>query len=159
MNGYYMFNFKLQSVLDYRKQLEEKSMFEFADAKRLIDCEKATLKKLKKERVDLIFRLKKLGEKRLSAADISIHLSYISRMKDDEIHREESIYTAEKELKEKKEKLVNASKKKKILEILKEKKLKEYRLFLTSREQKELEESWLLRFDRSVKNEEVDTCL
>lgn len=134
-------------------------MLEFADTKRLLDCEKATLKKLKRERVDLILRLKKMEKKKLRAADVSIYLSYISRMKDDEIHREEIICTAEKELEEKRTKLVKASKKKRILEILKEKKLKEYRLSLISREQKELDESWLLRFNRSVKNEEVDNCL
>ncbi len=134
-------------------------MLEFADVKRLLDCEKETLKKLKRERVNLIFRLKKMGENRLSAADASIYLSYISRLKDDENHREKIIRKIEKELKEKRSELVDTSKKKRVLEILKEKKLKEYRLSLISREQKDLDESSLLRFNRSVKNEEVDNCL
>ncbi|MBU8849543.1 MAG: flagellar export protein FliJ [Desulfobacterales bacterium] len=154
-----MFNFNLQPVLDYRKQLEEKLMLEFAEIKRLFNCEKETLKKLKKERAGLIFQLRKMGENRLSAADASNYLSYITRIKDDENHREKIICKIEKELKEKRSELVDASKKKRILEILKEKKLKEYRLSLISREQKELDESWLLRFDRSVKNEEVNNCL
>jgi len=140
-----MFNFRLQPVLDYRKQLEEKRMLEFADTKRRIDYEKETLKKLRRERADLISRLGKMGESKLSAVDASIYLSYISRMKDEENHREDIICQIRKELKEKRAELVDASKKKKILEILKEKRLKEYRLSLISREQKELDEAGIFR--------------
>jgi flagellar FliJ protein len=154
-----MFNFRLQPVLKYRKQLEERLMLEFADRKRNLDYEKETLKKLRRERADLISRLKKMGESKLSAAHASIYLYYISHIKDEENHREEIICQIEEELEEKRTKLVNASRKRRILEIIKEKKLEEYRLSLISREQKELDESWLLKFGRSVKNEEADNCL
>jgi len=140
-----MFNFRLQPVLEYRKQVEERLMLEFADTKRRLDCEKETLEKRRREKADLIFRLEKMGESKLSAASVSSHLFYISRMKDVENHREELICQIEKELGEKRTELVNASKKKKILEILKEKKLKEYRVSLISREQKELDEAGILR--------------
>jgi len=120
-------------------------MLEFADTKRRLDCEKETLKKLRRERADLISRLEKMGESKLSAAGASIYLSYISRMKDEENHREDIICQSGKELKEKRAELVDASKKKRILEILKEKRLKEYRLSLISREQKGLDEAGILR--------------
>ena len=154
-----MFNFRLQPVLKHRKQVEERLMLEFADRKRNLDCEEETLKKLRRERAGLIFRLKKMGESKLSAADASNYLSYISHIKDEENHRKEIICQIGKELEEKRTKLVNASRKRRILEIIKEKKLEEYRLSLITREQKELDESWLLRFGRSVKIEEVDNCL
>lgn len=140
-----MFNFRLQKVLDYRKQLEEKRILEFADTKKRLDCEKETLKKLKRERADLISRLEKMGENKLSAADASIYLSYISHIKDEENDGEDIVCQIGKELKEKRAKLVDASKKKRILEILKEKKLKEYKVSLISREQKELDEAGILR--------------
>ncbi|MCD6153927.1 MAG: flagellar export protein FliJ [Syntrophobacterales bacterium] len=140
-----MFNFRLQPVLDYRKQLEEKLMLEFADIKRSLDCEKEALKELRKERADLVSRLEKMGKSRLSAADASIYFSYISRMKNEENHREDIICRIEKGLKEKRADLVDASKKKRILEILKEKGLKEYRLFWIDREQKELDEAGIFR--------------
>jgi len=120
-------------------------MLEFADTKRCLECEKETLKKLRRERADLVSQLEKMGESKLSAADASIYLSYISRMKDDENHREEIISRTKKELKEKRTELVDASKKKRILEILKEKGLKEYRVSLISREQKELDEAGIFR--------------
>jgi len=118
---------------------------EFADTKRRLDCEKETFKKLRRERAGLISRLEKMGESKLSAACASIYLSYISCMKDEENHREDIICQIGKELKEKRAELVDASKKKRILEILKEKRLKEYRLSLISREQKELDEAGILR--------------
>lgn len=140
-----MFNFKLQSVLNYRKQVEERLMLELADTKRRLDCGKETLEKLRREIEDLIFRLKKMGESKLSSTGASIYLSYISRMKDEENHRKDIICQIGKELKEKRAELVNASKKKRIIEILKEKRLKEYRVSLISREQKELDETGILR--------------
>jgi flagellar export protein FliJ len=73
-------------------------------------------------------------------------------MKDEENHREEIICQIVKDLEEKRTKLVNASRKKRILEIIKEKKLKEYRLSLITSEQKELDESWLLRFKQECEN-------
>ncbi|HUV49855.1 MAG TPA: flagellar export protein FliJ [Anaerolineae bacterium] len=154
-----MFNFRLQPVLKHRKLVEEQLMLEFADRKRNLYSEKETLKKLRRERADLISRLKKMGETKLSAADASIYLSYISHIKDEENHREEIVCQIGKELEEKRIKLVDASRKRRILEIIKEKKLGEYRLSLIVREQKELDESWLLKFGRSVKIEEVDNCL
>lgn len=141
-----MFNFRLQPVLKHRKQLEERIMLEFADKKRNLACEKETLKKLRRGTADLIFRLKKMGESKLSAADASIYLSYISHMKDEENYREKIICQIEKELEEKRTKLVNASRKRRILEIIKEKKLKEYRSSLIIREQKEMDESGILKF-------------
>ena len=140
-----MFNFRLQPTLEYRKQVEERLMLEFADTKRRLDCEKETLKKLRREKADLIFRLEKMGESKLSAACASNYLFYLSRMKDEENHREDIICQIGKELKEKRAELVDALKKKRILEILKEKRLKEYRLSLISREQKELDEAGIFR--------------
>ncbi|MBW2663832.1 MAG: flagellar export protein FliJ, partial [Deltaproteobacteria bacterium] len=136
----------LQPVLKYRKQLEERLMFEFADKKRNLDREKETLKKLKRERAGFISRLEKMGESKLSVADVSMYLSYISHMKDEENHGEEIVHQVGKELEEKRIELVNASRKRKILENIKAKKLKEYRLSLTKGEQKELDEAGILKF-------------
>ena len=140
-----MFNFKLQTVLDYRKQLEEKQMLEFAVTEKRLNCEKETLRKLRRKKGDLISRLEKMGEGKLSAADASTYLSYISRIKDEENQREDVICQIGKELKEKRAELVDASKKKRILEILKEKSLKEYKVSWINRERKELDEAGIFR--------------
>jgi len=140
-----MFDFKLQAVLNFKKLAEEKLMLEFADVKRRLSCEKETLKKLKNKSADLISRLKKMGERQMCAADASIYLSYINYMKGEETRQEEIVCTVEKELEEKRIELISASRKRRILEIIKEKKVKEYKLSLNMREQKDLDEAVILR--------------
>ncbi len=140
-----MFDFRLQAVLNYRKQTEEKLMLEFADTKRRLSCGIEKLKKLRKEKTDLTFSLKKMGERRMSAADVSNYLFYINYIRDEENRQEEIVCKVEKELEEKRIELVGASRKRKILEIIKEKKLKEYRLSLITREQKQLDEAGIMR--------------
>ncbi len=140
-----MFDFKLQSVLNYRKLAEEKLMLVFADTKRRLSCEKETLKKFRRKSADLISRLKKMGERQMCAADASIYISYINYMREEENRQEEIVCKVEKELEEKRVELVGASRKRRILEIFKENKLKEYRLSLIAREQKDLDEAGILR--------------
>ena len=57
-----------------------------------------------------------------------------------------------KKLEEKRTELIDVSKKREILEIIKEKKLKAYRLYLDGRERKELDEFGVLRSGNGVKN-------
>lgn len=140
-----MFDFRLQSVLNYKKQAEERLMLDFADTKRRMDCEKETLKKLKIKRVDRISRLKKMGERPMRASDASSYLSYINHMREEENSQEDIVCKVEKELEEKRIELIGASRNRRILEIIKEKKLKEYRLSLIAMEQKELDEAVILR--------------
>jgi len=120
-------------------------MSEFAETNRRLNYEKEMLKKLKSERIDLISRLEEMGRSKLTAASASIYLSYISRIKNDENQRKTVIYQIGKELKEKRAELVDALKKKKVLETLKEKQMQEYKRSLIKREQKQLNEAGILR--------------
>ena len=154
-----MFHFRLQPVLDYRKLLEEKLMLECADIRKRLDDERETLARLQSEMADLISQLKEKGENRLSAADVSFYLSYINYMRGEGSRQEEIICRVGEELEEKRAELVDAAGKRRILEIIKEKKLEEYRVELNDREQKELDEAVILRSGRGVKSEEADTYL
>jgi len=140
-----MFYFSLQSVLNYRKQIEEKLMLDFADTKRRLYCEKELLEKMKKERADLISCVKRMGENQMRSSDAANYFSYINFIKDAENNQEEVVSKVEKELEEKRIELISASRKRKVLEIIKEKELKEYRQSLIIREQKELDEIGILR--------------
>ena len=154
-----MFHFRLQPVLDYRKLLEDKLMLEFADMKRRLDGEKETLERLRREMANLISQLRERGENRLSAPDVSFYLSYINYMRGEGNRQEEVVCRVGEELEEKRAALVGAAGKRKILEIIKEKKLEEYKVSLNHREQKELDEAAILRSGRGVKSEEADTYL
>lgn len=154
-----MFHFRLQPVLEHRKLSEEKLMIEFADIKRRLDGERETLERLRREMADLISQLRKRGENRLRAADVSFYLSYINYMRGEGGRQEEIVCRVGNELEEKRAELADAAGKRRILEIMKEKKLEEYRVSLNYRERKELDEAAVLRSGRGVKREEADTYL
>ena len=154
-----MFNFRLQSVLDYIKQLEEKVVSEFADTKRRFDCEKDILKKLKKERLDLVSRLNGMEGPKLCSANVSAYFLYINYIKHKEKYHEEIISGIVRELEEKRLELLNVIKKRKILEMVREKKLEEYRIYLISKERKELDELGTSRYARNMKIEKIDNCV
>jgi len=154
-----MFNFRLQSVLDYRRHLEEKIASEFADTKRQFNREKDILKKLKKESLDLVCTLKEMKELKLYAADISAYFLYIEHIKLKQKYHKEVISRIEMELEEKRLRLIDAIKKRKILEMIREKMLKEYRIDLITKERKELDELATSRYARNMKIEKIDNCL
>ena len=154
-----MFNFRLQSVLNYRKQLEGRIASEFADTMRQFNCEKNILKKLKRESSDLVCRLNSMKEIKLYAADISAYFLYIKHIKLKKEHHEKLISRIERELEEKRLKLIDAIKKRKTLEMIREKMLKEYRIDLIANERKELDELATSRYARNMKIEKIDNCL
>lgn len=154
-----MFQFKLQAVLDYRKVLEEKVMLECAEVKRRLDDERNTLQKLRREVSDLLSQLKSKGETRLSAPDVSFYLSYINHLKGEERRQGGVVSRIGEELEEKRAELAEAAGKRRILEIMREKRFREYRTDMNNREQKELDETAVLRSGRGEFREEADSYL
>ena len=135
-----MFKFKLQALLDYRKSIEEKLFLEFSDKLRQLEGEKDVLKGLKKKRFGLIDQLTRMQDDRMSVAEISLYYSCLSYTKNMQIGQEDAVGKMAKELEEKREELLDVAKKRKAIEILKEKKLAAYRSDIMSREGKELDE-------------------
>jgi flagellar export protein FliJ len=114
---------------------------------------------LRREVADLISQLKERGENRLSAADVSFYLSYINYMKEEGNRREEIVRRIGEELGERRTALAEAAGKRRILEIMKEKQLKEYKVSLNEREQKEMDEAAILRSGGDGRREKADTYL
>ena len=154
-----MFKFKLQALLDYRKGIEERHLVEFSDKVRRLEAEKGILEELKRERLALIGQLVKMQERRLSATDISLYHSYIHYIKDTQATQEGVISEAANEVENKREELLDAVKKRKVIEILKQKKLAEYQADIINRERKELDEVGIFRFIKRVKIEEISSSL
>ena len=154
-----MFNFRLQPVLDYRKQVEETSLSELAGIKKRLDGEISLLKELQKKRQSLISRLKEIGKNKFHPEDVSVYLSYISHVKDQERYQEKVIAEVERELEAKRLELIEAMKQRKMLEIIREDRLKEYRSHINEKERKELDELGTLRFDKGVNIEETDNFM
>ncbi|TFG92617.1 MAG: flagellar export protein FliJ [Syntrophobacterales bacterium] len=134
-----MFKFRLQPVLDYRENIEEDRRVKFAEIKRALDAKWEELNAVRKEKQALVSRLEN-SEDRMQAADVSVYLSYICSLKDTEARHVESVRTLERKLGDARADLVEATKQCKVLEMVKEKRLKEYRIFLSGRERKEMDE-------------------
>jgi len=143
-----MFQFRLQPVLDYRKQIEDRVMSEFADIKRRLAEEVALLERMQHERAALLDHLLEMGKHRMRSADIAAYCAYIRHIKDKEAMQVQSIAAIESELSEKRTVLVDAVKNRKVIEIIKENKFQEHKLHMSAQERKELDELAILRSSR-----------
>ena len=141
-----MFKFKLQTLLDYRKSIEERLSLEFSDKLRQLEGEKDVLKGLKRKRSVLIGQLTRMQDDRLSVAEISLYYSCLSYIKNMQNSQEDAVGKMERDMEKKREELLDVMKKRKAIEILKEKKLAEYRSDLMSSEGKELDEAGIVGF-------------
>ena len=154
-----MFNFRLQSLLNYRIHLEEKITSEFANTKRQLNAEEAILKRLESERSNLVQKLNKIGDSELYLPDILSYYSYIKYINFKKRYQNEIIFRIRYELEKKRSELIDAIKKRKILELLREKEFKKYTTELITKEQKELDDLSSSRYTRKMKIEKIGNCL
>lgn len=146
-----MFNFGLQSVLDCRNAIEEKILVEFSEQKRRLEREKENLSKLRKERMLLVEQFKKKQEVVLSAADIALYVSCIKKVQEKEEDQQGLVRDVMIGLEIKREELLEAVKKAKMMETLKSQQLQEYEANVMDRERKASDEIAIIRFDRRQK--------
>ncbi|MBI4632620.1 MAG: flagellar export protein FliJ [Deltaproteobacteria bacterium] len=146
-----MFNFGLQSVLDCRKAVEEKVLVEFSEQKRRLEREKEILAKLRKERMLLIEQFKQKQKTVLNAADIALYISCIIKLQEREADQQGLVREVIAGLEIKREELLEAVKKAKIMETLRSQQLQEYETNILTLERKASDEMAILRFDRRQK--------
>jgi flagellar FliJ protein len=126
------FVFKLQKVLDYRFEIEEKKKDEFAKAQKKLLSEKNKLE-------SLIERKKSAVEDKSnykSKLDYQLLLNYIDFMDDKIENQMAEIKKAEDELAIKKDELIKSTADRKVIEKLKEKAKDEFNLEVGQKEQK-----------------------
>lgn len=135
-------------MLDCRKTIEEKVLVEFSEQKRRLEREKEVLGKLRQERILLVAQLKKKQETVLSAADIALYVSCIKRFQENEEAQQGLIQEVMNGLEIKREELLEAVKKAKMMEILKSQQLQEHETGIMDLERKASDEMAILRFGR-----------
>jgi len=123
-------------------------MSELGDMSHRLKREKETLEMLKRRRSEVVSRLRQMEEEAMCAADAAIHCSYCDFIRCRERYQEEVISRKGTEVDKKRRELVDASKKRRILEIMKEKKLRKYLVSVKMREGKELDEAGIMQFVR-----------
>jgi flagellar protein FliJ len=141
-----MFNFDLQALLDARQVEEEKKQMAFAEAMREVSAQKAVLEDIRQKRMAMTREFYTLEGKPVDSLKPAMYTGNIAMYRQMETDQEERCRKAEQEAEDKRLLLIEAAKQKKMLEKLKEKKFEEYRQALNMKENKELDESSILRY-------------
>jgi flagellar protein FliJ len=146
-----MFVFRLQSVLDYRKNIEEKILGEFSEKKRQLETEEFRLKNMITERENLIDELRKMQNVSLHADEIACYVSYIEQVRESEEKQKKVITDVQEQLEGIRKALLEAVRKEKVMEKLKERHAEEYEGAMRALEQKNSDEMSVLKFGRRQK--------
>jgi flagellar FliJ protein len=143
-----MFIFKMQSVLEYRINMEEKVHNEFSEKKRELDTQRLRMKSLIEERINLIAELRTMQDKPLPADDFAAYISYVEQVRENEKKQKIVIHQAKEQVESKRKELIEAVKQRKIMEKLKQQHAEEYNHNLRDLEQKASDEMSVLKFGR-----------
>ncbi|HOO41803.1 MAG TPA: hypothetical protein PK425_01385 [Syntrophales bacterium] len=143
-----MFNYNLQSVLEYRQNVEEKKLTEFSGQERILRREKEVLKGIREEQQRLVEDLRALKDKECDSRDVALILTYVEELQKREYRQIGVIREATAIFEEKRKELMEAVKKRKMMEIHKEHRFREYRADLILSERRETDDLSIQRFVR-----------
>lgn len=140
-----MFTFKLQALLDHRKEIEETILMKIAEIERRLREKEEALRVLKEKRRDVMERMKKKGTKGLQASSLSVFYNFIDYIRAEEETGEKVKRLLENECEEERRNLREAAKSRKIIEKLKERQCERYAIHMSVSEKKILDEVGILR--------------
>ena len=151
-----MFRFNLETLLKYRTMIEEKAVLEFSEKVRILEKEKGVLEGSSRQRGTMMMQFLESKGGDLSAADISTFFSYLHELKRKEQEQEAVVRRSAAEVEQKRKALVEAMKKRKVMETLRDKRYQAYRADQGLREFKELDEMGVIGHGRKRSREEMD---
>ena len=146
-----MFAFNLQPVLNYRKTVEEKKLTEFADMRRKLVEEKKLLESIREEKLQIEEQLKNIQQNTFYAADVSFSLTYVGILNEKELIQQKAVARVAAEVERLRRELLETVKDRKMIDIIKEHKLAEFKVGLAARERKAMEEAAIQSFVRKNK--------
>ena len=118
-----MANFKLESVLQHRKHIEEKYQRELAETLHALEVENETLARLKLSRDQIKSNLEQRLTEDINAAEMLHFNKYLDRLSFDISIQKKRVVEAEEKLEQKRLELTEAVKRRKIMDKLKDKDL------------------------------------
>jgi flagellar FliJ protein len=145
-----MYRFPLEPVLHHRSFIEENLQKELAVLKKMLAHEERKLNSYRKAKYEFLCELQKKEEEGITVSEIVLYSSFIERLSMDIAKQRERVLEFEKKVDQKREDLIEAMKKRKILEKLKEKKRKAYLQEVMKKEQGFLNEVAINRFNRRI---------
>jgi flagellar FliJ protein len=137
--------FRLDQVLNYRKEMEKVRKVEFAEARQelenastLLECEEKKVSRIDSEFMDR-------QQEGITAQELQIYSSFFRRMSVDIKNQRTNVGFLDHEVTRKRETLIDASKGKKMLETLERKSVRETQKKIADKEKDVMEEIALRR--------------
>jgi len=146
-----MFQFDLEAVLNYRLQLEEQCQLSLAEAMKNLRVAMDVLEALQKEKNDLIRHLAKMQENALTSDIIARHFIFIEFLKSKEEKQEAVIMNMREEVSARRHDLLEAVKKRKVMDALQEKKKAAYISEMSVKDRKELDDFTVIKFGNGMR--------
>ncbi|MBC8316403.1 MAG: flagellar export protein FliJ [Desulfobulbaceae bacterium] len=145
------FHFKLESVLTVRKNLEEQLQFRLTREQMMLNGHRTHLVDLESRRQDIIAEFEECKKKTLSGARFGYFMDSI-RIKEEQIRvQQNTVKSQEQVVDEARKKLSGAMQQRKIVEVIREKQMKDYLAVLRKKEETENDEQVVLRYGRANK--------
>lgn len=134
------FNFKLQAVLNLKKQVEDNMKNELGKAVQELERQKKILQEIEQERDEYITDINKQSTSGISVAKLKEYGLYISLLNKKVDNQKNNIKNAQESVDIYREKLVVAMRERKMMEKFREKKYEEYFKEQLRQEQKVIDE-------------------
>jgi len=145
------FVFKLQGLLNWKKNLEELSQMRLAEKLKQLRAEEEEVQRLINQRSAYQQELKEKSVPGLKAAEYLTYQHYFEKSLKDLLFREEKKKITLREIEVEREKLIAFTKQRKILEKLKEKGLKKFMYQLEREDRTKDDERVISRYQSSPK--------
>jgi flagellar FliJ protein len=143
-----MYTFKLQTVLDHRQFIEDNLKKEFADIRQQAVAARQELETLKKKEMNTAAALKQEQAAGLSSAQVVAYQAYLNRLADRMDRQVLLISEIEEKESQKQDELLDAMKRRQILEKLKDQGLDRYHATMSQKEMKFIDEIAVNQFVR-----------
>ena len=121
-----MYKFSLQSLLNHRKHIEENLDKELGKIKRAVNKEKKRLENITKEKIQCQQKLQKKQGDGKKVNEIILCFNYLDKLSKDIDKQKRCLKDVEKEYDIKRSELIEAMKKRKTIDRLKEKEMKAF---------------------------------
>jgi len=144
-----MYHFNLEPLLKHQRFLEEQHQKELAEIRLQLDEQNAKLEQMIQKEAKMTAQLKEKQGAPLSSDDLILYRHYFDRLREDIAHQREITRETERCFRVKQEELIEAVKKREMLEQLKEKGLSAYQEKLLRKEQADINEAALSAYNRN----------
>ena len=145
-----MYRFNLQVLLDYRKRIEEGMQIELSQVQRELEKEKQLLTAYQREKRYYEEELVRREEKEIDVSEALLYRDYLRGMRIRIKEQRDVVAKAKGDLDIKQNELLNATKKRKVLEKVKEKEWKRFKENLERKERILIDEVGMRKYQRDM---------